>query len=113
VQSALTVYVPETCALRVICPLALPEKTVSTLPLPSKTSYPALANGSWSFPLISTPSGANRYVPFSLVAAGIYLRYVLIIYSLSLLSTLSLLHLRCVYNARRRNRRCKWIDSRN
>src|SRR5215203_2086918 len=41
-------------------------------------------------------------LPFSFVAAGAYLRYVLIIYSLSLLSTLSLLRPRCVYNSRRR-----------
>src|SRR5215217_2132347 len=38
VQSALTVYVPDSCTLREMCPLALLEETVSTLPLPSKTS---------------------------------------------------------------------------
>src|SRR5215216_7727768 len=37
VQSALTVYVPDSCTLREMCPLALLEKTVSTLPLPSNT----------------------------------------------------------------------------
>src|SRR5215211_941730 len=45
--------------------------------------------------------------------AGSYLHYVLIIYTLSPLSTLSLLHPRCVYNAPKRNGRCKWRDSRS
>src|SRR5215208_4376387 len=65
VQSALTVYVPDTCCLRITCPLKLAEKTLFTWPLPSKTSYPAPANGTWSFPVMSTPFQPSRYVPCS------------------------------------------------
>ena len=35
VQSALKIFVPEVCPLRMTCPLALPETTESILPLPS------------------------------------------------------------------------------
>src|SRR5215217_2124114 len=66
VQSALTVYVPEMDSLRETSPLKLEETTLFSLPLPSKTAYPAMANGAWSlFPLTSTPSKANGYVPLS------------------------------------------------
>src|SRR5215217_2801912 len=66
VQSALTVYVAETDSLRVTSPLKLEEATPFSLPLPSNTAYPAMANGTClSFPWISTPLKANRYVPSS------------------------------------------------
>src|SRR5215211_5923112 len=66
VQSALTVYVPEMDSLRETSPLKLEETTLFSLPLPSKTAYPAMVNGAWSlFPLTSTPSKANGYVPLS------------------------------------------------
>src|SRR5215208_1484703 len=64
VQSALTVYVPETGSLRETSPLKLEEATPFSLPLPSNTAYPAMANGTWALsPVISTPSKANGYVP--------------------------------------------------
>src|SRR5215217_4985798 len=68
VQSALTVYVPELWTLRSTCPLKLTESTLFTWPLPSKTSYPATANGPWSFPSIVDASKANRYVPCSVAS---------------------------------------------
>src|SRR5215208_1571762 len=69
VQSPLTVYVPEMGSLRETSPLKLEETTLFSLPLPSNTAYPAMANESWSlFPLISTPSKANGYVPSSVAS---------------------------------------------
>src|SRR5215216_4179030 len=68
VQSALTVYVLELWCLRPTCPLKLNESTLFTWPLPSKTSYPATANGPWSFPSIVDPSKANRYMPSSVAS---------------------------------------------
>src|SRR5215203_6711692 len=65
VQSALTVYVPGMDWLRATSPLKLAETTAFTFPLPSYFSIPAMANGAWSFPVTSTPSWANRYVPCS------------------------------------------------
>jgi hypothetical protein len=46
----------------------LVEATLLRWLLPSKTSYPAMANGSWSLPLISTSSKANGYVPSSVAS---------------------------------------------
>src|SRR5919205_447231 len=68
VQSALTVYVLELWCLRPTCPLKLNESTLFPWPLPSKTSYPATANGPWSFPSIVDPSKANRYMPSSVAS---------------------------------------------
>src|SRR5829696_813335 len=51
--------------LRATSPLKLAEMTAFTLPLPSYFSIPAMANGFWLFPVTSTPSWANRYVPCS------------------------------------------------
>src|SRR5215208_7805375 len=68
VQSALTVYVLELWCLRPTCPLKLNESTLFPWPLPSKTSYPATANGTWSFPSVVDPSKANRYVPSSVAS---------------------------------------------
>src|SRR5215218_4741529 len=68
VQSALTVYVLELWCLRPTCPLKLNESTLFPWPLPSKTSYPATANGPWSFPSIVNPSKANRYLPSSVAS---------------------------------------------
>src|SRR5215208_2407472 len=53
---------------RATSPLKLAEATAFTLPLPSYFSIPAMANGPWSFPEITTPSWANRYVPFSVAS---------------------------------------------
>src|SRR5215217_1754279 len=50
---------------RATSPLKLAEATAFTLPLPSYFSIPAMANGPWSFPEMSTPSWAKRYVPCS------------------------------------------------
>src|SRR5829696_7073024 len=50
---------------RTTSPLKLAEMTAFTLPLPSYFSIPAMANGFWLFPVTSTPSWANRYVPCS------------------------------------------------
>src|SRR5215217_9297109 len=50
---------------RTTFPLKLAEMTAFTLPLPSNCSYPAMVNGPWSFPEITTPSWAKRYVPSS------------------------------------------------
>src|SRR5215218_2007379 len=50
---------------RTTSPLKLAEMTAFTLPLPSYFSIPAMANGAWSFPEMSTPSWAIRYVPCS------------------------------------------------
>src|SRR5215212_12103439 len=68
VQSALTVYVLELWCLRPTCPLKLNESTLFPWPLPSKTSYPATANGPWSFPSIVDSSKANRYMPSSVAS---------------------------------------------
>src|SRR5215218_982766 len=53
---------------RTISPLKLAEMRAFTLPLPSYLSIPAMANGSWSFPVRWTPSWANRYVPCSVAS---------------------------------------------